>query len=185
MYIQGIFLILRVWVMNGCAVLCLVCNGRLSKLLIYKDMNLRCRSENPVINVSYWDAVDYCEWLNEQMGNQIRLPTEAEWEYACRARTTTAFWYGDEPDHARMHCRQVIPGDANQTKPVGMYEANAWGVKDMHGNVQEWCASEVDESYQGLEQRSAMSDRSNGNARVLRGGSWLYFPDWARSAARD
>jgi formylglycine-generating enzyme required for sulfatase activity len=142
------------------------------------------RADRPVINVSYWDAVDYCEWLSDQTGDQICLPTEAEWEYACRSGTTTAYWYGDEPDHARMHyC--VTPSDLVMTKAVGMYEANAWGVKDMHGNVNEWCASEWDESYQGLEQRSAMSDRSNGNPRVVRGGSWLDGPDRARSAARD
>ncbi|MEW8053003.1 MAG: SUMF1/EgtB/PvdO family nonheme iron enzyme, partial [Candidatus Thiodiazotropha sp.] len=143
------------------------------------------RADRPVINMSYWDAVDYCEWLSTQTGDQIRLPTEAEWEYACRAGSTTAYWYGDEPDHARMHCSEEGYGDAKQTKPVGMYQANTWGLKDMHGNLYEWCASEWDVSYQGLEQRSAMADRTNENPRVLRGGSWFNKPDRARSAARS
>ncbi|MCG8050158.1 MAG: SUMF1/EgtB/PvdO family nonheme iron enzyme [Candidatus Thiodiazotropha endolucinida] len=142
------------------------------------------RADRPVINVSYWDAVDYCEWLSEQTGDQIRLPTEAEWEYACRASATTAYWYGDEPDHGRMHCSKEGLGDAKQTKPVGLYEANSWGFKDMHGNIFEWCASELDNSYQDLEQRSAMTDRTNENCRVLRGGSWWDTPVRARSASR-
>ncbi len=150
------------------------------------------RSDRPVINVSYWDAVDYCEWLSGETGWKIRLPTEAEWEYACRAGTETPFWTGEtiSTEQANYDGNATYGSGEEglyrrKTTPVDLFDPNPWGLHDMHGNVWEWCASEYDESYGGLERLDASRDRSNGAYRVLRGGSWDYQPEWLRSASRS
>ncbi|MEW8027746.1 MAG: formylglycine-generating enzyme family protein [Candidatus Thiodiazotropha sp.] len=147
--------------------------------------------DHPVVNVSYWDAVDYAQWLSEQTGWLCRLPTEAEWEYACRAGTTTPFWTGEtiSTDQANYDgnyaygsgCKGVYN---KRTTPADLYPANTWRLHDMHGNVSEWCASVFDEHYGGKESDDASQDRTNNRLRVLRGGSWTSKPVRARSAAR-
>ena len=165
------------------------------------------RADRPVINVSYWDAVDYCEWLSGETGWKIRLPTEAEWEYACRAGTETPFWTGETISTKQANydghyvygedgvwmLRQLAidlgikPKDVyrKRTTPVDRFDSNPWGLHDMHGNVWEWCASEYDKRYGGRECQDASSDRSNDTKRVLRGGSWHNEPGWLRSASRN
>lgn len=133
------------------------------------------RDDRPVINVSFWDAVDYCEWLSKKSGYKIRLPTEAEWEYACRAGTTTRYSYGDVYDKSLMHIDFDKHAGAFKTMPVKQFPENPWGLYDMHGNVQEWCASFHDSDYSGLETQSSMDDRDDNEARVLRGGSSNMF----------
>ncbi|MFW1678604.1 formylglycine-generating enzyme family protein [Pontibacter sp. JAM-7] len=142
------------------------------------------RGQRPVMHVSYWDAVDFCEWLSEHSEYTYRLPTEAEWEYACRAGTSTRFWYGSQPDLNKMHCSQENIGDAARTLPVGHFPPNPWGLYDTHGNVWEWCASIYNSQYNGAEELDASLDRNDDRDRVLRGGAWLYTQALCRSACR-
>jgi len=149
------------------------------------------RANRPVINVSYWNAVDYCAWLSKETELSVRLPTEAEWEYACRAGTTTPFWTGNSisTDQANYNGNYTC-GDGgkgiyrHKTTPVDMFQPNPWGLFDMHGNVMEWCASEFDEDYGGMELRDASMERWNDSDRALRGGSRNEVPWNLRSAVR-
>ena len=126
------------------------------------------------------------EWLGRQTGKSYRLPSEAEWEYACRAGTTTRYAFGDA----------ITPKDANysesklgKTTEVGAYPPNAWGLHDMHGNVWEWVEDVYHDSYQGAPtDGSAWIDGEGENSsrvRVFRGGSWYRNPRVLRSALRD
>ncbi|WP_299081143.1 SUMF1/EgtB/PvdO family nonheme iron enzyme [uncultured Paraglaciecola sp.] len=124
------------------------------------------RGKRPVINVTYWEALEYCTWLSTVTSSEIRLPTEAEWEYACRAGTTTLYYYGETADTSLMHVNK----EYGKTKPVEQFPPNNWGLYDMHGNVSEWCASEWEKEYLGQEQRIASNDSKK--SRILRGGSW-------------
>ena len=153
---------------------------------------------HPVVNVSWNDAVAYCEWLSKQEGPTYRLPTEAEWEYARRAGSTTDFHNGDDPEQlARVS--NTADGTAKRkhsswnaisaedghvfTAPVGQYRANDFGLCDMHGNVLEWCSD-----WKGDYSAAAQTDPTgpgSGSSRVLRGGSWHGNATLARSAYRD
>jgi formylglycine-generating enzyme required for sulfatase activity len=146
---------------------------------------------HPVVGVSWNDAVVYVDWLSEQTDQQYRLPTEAEWEYACRAGTATPFYFGEtiSTDQANYHGDYVYGNGCKgvyrkKTVEVGQFPANAWGLHDLHGNVWEWTGSEYDEKYEGAELRG-VSDPKSGGPRVLRGGSWNGGPRRLRSAARD
>ena len=134
----------------------------------------------PVNNVSWQDAIGFAAWLSEKSGMKIRLPTEAEWEYAARAGTTTAYFWGDTFAEGYGNYPNSLFG---RRKPVGSFKPNAFGLYDMAGNVWEWTASVYDENYGGGEQRVA--DAGAGGLRVIRGGSWSYGPGRVRSAARD
>jgi formylglycine-generating enzyme required for sulfatase activity len=149
----------------------------------------------PVDSVSWEDAVGFCDRLSRRSGRRVDLPTEAEWEYACRAGTTTVFYFGDSLDGTRANCDgrypfgTAVPGPfLNRPTPVGAYAAEAphpWGLCDMHGNVWQWCRDWYDPDYY---RRSPAVDPvcSDGDrrSRVLRGGSWD-FPAWCcRSAFR-
>ncbi len=148
------------------------------------------RGNQPVINVNWYDAVEYAEWLSARTGQAYRLPTEAEWEYAARAGAETAFWWGDSitTDQANYdgnytcgpHGRKGIY--RKQTVPVDQFQPNPWGLYQVHGNVWEWTASCYDRNYDGTEMRFAGKNESG--ARVLRGGSWGYGPTAVRSATR-
>jgi formylglycine-generating enzyme required for sulfatase activity len=150
------------------------------------------REKRPVINVSYWSAMEYCYWLSKRCGCHIRLPTEAEWEYACRADTTTPFWTGEiiTTEQANFDGNCTYAGSPKgvalgRTSPVDSYPANPWGLHDMHGNVWEWCASVFDEDYNGLELEDAGDDQDELRERVVRGGSWHNVPGGLRSASRN
>lgn len=150
------------------------------------------RDDRPVINITYWEAVEYCVWLRQQTGWPVRLPTEAEWEYACRAGTKTPFSTGETitPDQANFdgHCTyQGSPKGhrLGRTSPVYQFPPNPWGLYDLHGNVWEWCASVYDPNYTGKEQQDACHLRENLNERVVRGGSWYNVPGSLRSASRN
>jgi formylglycine-generating enzyme required for sulfatase activity len=144
------------------------------------------KGENlPVEQVTWFDAVEFCDRLSAHTKRQYRLPSEAEWEYACRAGTTTPFYYGSTitPDLANYD------SEVGQTTPVGQYAyPNAWGLSDMHGNVWEWCADHWDGNYEGAPtDGSAWLDEGaeTDAERVIRGGSWDYNPGYCRSACRN
>ncbi|MFP4055480.1 MAG: formylglycine-generating enzyme family protein [Candidatus Brocadiia bacterium] len=134
----------------------------------------------PVEMVSWNDAKAFCAKLSEMdPSGSYRLPTEAEWEYACRAGTTTRFYWGDEFDPA---CAWVYKRDEG-TNEVGQLEPNDWGLYDMSGNVWELCEDYYAFSYAGAKKIDPQGP-SEGTGRVLRGGSWYYKADSARSANR-
>ncbi len=132
----------------------------------YKKMNL---SDNaPIIGVSWHDAKAYCDWLSEKTGDTYRLPTEAEWEYACRAETTKKWSFGDNEEELEKYA-WYDKNSAGATHIVGTKDPNPWGLCDMHGNVWEWCEDWYDEDK---------------NTKVLRGGSWDSDADRTCSANR-
>lgn len=142
-----------------------------------------------MINVSWLEAERYAAWLSDQTGLRYRLPTEAQWEYAARAGTTTAFYFGSElsTEQANFDGRRTLsrgmPGQfRGQTFPVGQFPGNAWGLFDVHGNVWEWTCSVYLADYAGEEQRCAA--QSDGRSRVVRGGGWSSERADVRSAAR-
>jgi formylglycine-generating enzyme required for sulfatase activity len=137
-------------------------------------------SNNPVEQVSWNDATEFCRRLSAKTGKTFTLPTEAQWECACRAGSTGEFCFGDDTselgDYA-WHSRN----SGGQTHPVGRKKPNAWGLYDMHGNVWEWCQ----DSYGGYKSGSQKNPiGTGGNIRVLRGGSWFNLPGRCRSARR-
>jgi formylglycine-generating enzyme required for sulfatase activity len=155
----------------------------------------RFKGENrPVEQVSWLMAVEFCDRLSQKTGRQYRLPSEVEWEYACRAGTTTPFHFGKTitPELANYNGNDTygagVKGDyRKETTPVGSFGvANAFGLYDMHGNVWEWCADQWHESYEEAptDGRAWLNENDN-QRRVLRGGSWVSSPRYCRSAYRS
>jgi formylglycine-generating enzyme required for sulfatase activity len=155
--------------------------------------------EHPVVNVSWNDAVAFAAWLSRKEGVTYRLPTEAEWEYACRAGTATQYSSGDDPEGLAA-VGNIADGTAKArypdwptiaardgfvyTAPIGRYHPNAWGLYDMHGNVSEWCADGFADDYY---QRSPLDDPQGAEGapdRVYRGGGWYGWPRLHGSALR-
>ena len=134
------------------------------------------RDNRPVINVSWHDAVAYTEWLSEQTGQEYRLPTEAEWEYAARAGTETDYWWGNDIDETKANYYDNL----GHTSEVGDYEPNPFGLYDTAGNVWEWTCSEYESEYNGKEKQCF----TEAIRFVLRGGSWDNVPRNLRSAYR-
>ena len=139
-------------------------------------------AQNPVECVSWGDAVEFCRRLSQKTGKTIRLPTEAEWEYACRAGSKTRFSYGDDDEKLGDYAWYHINSE-NKTHPVGQKKPNAWGLYDMHGNVLEWCADWFAHSYVNAKNQDPQGPDS-GTVRVLRGGYWDYYAMDCRSAYR-
>jgi formylglycine-generating enzyme required for sulfatase activity len=135
--------------------------------------------QQPVVNVSWNEAVAYAQWLSQQTGKHYRLPTEAEWEYACRSGVVgQRYCGGDDVDSVAWY-----DGNSdNKTHAVGQKRANAWDLYDMSGNVWEWTCSEYKDSYDGSEK--TCNNHTDSAQRVVRGGSWLNVPAGVRSAAR-
>jgi formylglycine-generating enzyme required for sulfatase activity len=149
-------------------------------------------SRYPVEEVSWKDAEEFCRHLSQRDGVMYRLPTEAEWEYACRAGTTTAFHFGNVLNGQEANVDGNYPYGTSSKGPhlkrttsVGSYSANNFGLFDMHGNVWEWCADWYDESYYGNSPVEDPAGAASGSHRVLRGGSWLSYARRCRSAFRD
>lgn len=151
------------------------------------------RDEQPVGHVHWTEAEAYCAWLSEQSGGVFRLPTEAEWEYACRAGTETVRYWGD--DDASMGQYENVRGRTGDaafafeyghaaettdgykvTAPVGSFKPNVWGLHDMIGNAVEWCSDWYDESYYENSPAVDPTGPLSGQYRVLRGGSWNDVP---------
>ena len=142
------------------------------------------RGRRPVINVSWRDAVAYVEWLSARTGKRYRLPSEAEWEYAVRAGTETAYSWGNKIGRNRANCYGCgSQWDGKQTAPVGSFSANAWGLHDMHGNVWERVQDCWNGNYQGTPRDGSAWERGDCSRRVLRGGSWNSSPPWVLRAA--
>ncbi len=140
------------------------------------------RGNQPVIDISWLDAVAYTEWLSKQTGQIYRLPTEAEWEYAARGGESTAYWWGNEIGQNNAACNGCgSQWDNKQTAPVGSFSANKYGLYDVHGNVWEWTCSFYVEHYNGTEN---YCESNNDGVRVLRGGAWNSSPNILRSALR-
>jgi formylglycine-generating enzyme required for sulfatase activity/uncharacterized protein with von Willebrand factor type A (vWA) domain len=138
----------------------------------------------PVESVSWEDAVQFCERLSQLTGVQFRLPTEAEWEYACRAGTTTEYCFGDDEKQLGEYA-WYGNNSGNQTHPVGQKLPNKFGLYDMHGNVWEWCQDLWHENYQDAPtDGSAWLSGGNSGLRVLRGGAWYGNSSYCRSAYR-
>ncbi|MCX7114179.1 MAG: SUMF1/EgtB/PvdO family nonheme iron enzyme [Proteobacteria bacterium] len=151
------------------------------------------RDNRPVIYVSWHDAQAYCAWLSEQTGCGYRLPSEAEWEYACRAGTQTPFSFGGNitPEQVNYYDTNPYAGDKKgqyrkKTVPVQSLPPNAWGLYEMHGNVWEWVQDAWHSDYQGAPtDGSVWESAETGAGRVLRGGSWDFGAGGCRSAFRN
>ena len=149
----------------------------------------------PVETVSYDDAMAFCKKLSDlppekASGRKYRLPTEAEWEYCCRAGTSTPFHFGQELNGTQANCDGNFPYGTTEkgpylekTSPVGSYPANAWGLYDMHGNVWEWCQ----DRYDSYPKQSVADPRGPevGSGCVFRGGGWSFVAANCRSAIRS
>ena len=143
------------------------------------------RDNRPVVNVNWIEATAYANWFGEQIHMQCRLPTEAEWEYAARGDTLTAYPWGDEPGSNNANCDGCgSQWDGKESAPVGSFAANAFGLYDMPGNVWEWACSNWRDQFDGSEQ-SCNDDINDKQYRVLRGGSWLNSPVDLRASARN
>lgn len=157
---------------------------------------------HPVERVSWHDAIEFCARLRQHTGRPYRLPTEAEWEYACRANTTTPFHFGPTltTNLANYRGTDWSTGDnqysgtynggpqgtfREQTTPVGSFDvANAFGLYDMHGNVWEWCQDTWHPNYDGAPTDGSAWTTGDSTYRVLRGGSWINGPADCRAARR-
>ncbi len=143
------------------------------------------RGNRPVIHVSWEDAQSYVRWLSARTGKPYRLLSESEWEYVARAGTETAYSWGDNIGENRANCDGCgSQWDDKMTAPVGSFAANAWGVYDMHGNVQEWVEDCYNDSYEGAPTDGSAWTREGSSVRVIRGGSGLRGPGALRSAYR-
>ena len=151
--------------------------------------------QRPVEQVSWHDAMEFCNRLSQRFGRRYTLPSEAQWEYACRAGTTAPFHFGDTiTSKLANYDASVSYGDGptgeyrQQTTAVVSFPANGWGLYDMHGNVWEWCTDHWHDTYEGAsEDEQPWIDESAGknHARLLRGGAWVRSPKDLRSASRS
>ncbi len=166
----------------------------------WKNPGFAQTDDHPVVLVSWNDARAFCKWLSGKEKKEYRLPTEAEWEYACRAGTKTAYANGDDPE-GLVRLGNIADASAREkftgwtlgikgkdgfavTAPVGSFEPNAWGLYDMHGNVWEWCLDFYDPRGYARESQKGPTGPASGTARVQRGGGWSSAAPRCRSAAR-
>ena len=141
---------------------------------------------HPVVCVSWEDAQAYVDWLREKTGEAYRLLSESEWEYVARAGTQTRYEWGDEVGSERANCDGCgSRWDNRQTAPVGQFEANRFGLHDVHGNVWEWVEDCWNGSYAGAPADGSAWRSGNCDRRVLRGGSWYDGPRYLRAAVRN
>jgi len=165
----------------------------------WKNTGFPQTDEHPVVNVTWNDAVAFCDWLSRKEGKRYRLPTEAEWECACRGGTRTMYSNGDDPERltevgnvadasakAKFGDLDAVRGDDGFifTAPFGLFGANAYGFHDMHGNVSEWCQDWYGDNYYAYAPVDNPSGTETGRFRVYRGGAWNDPPVFCRSADR-
>ena len=138
------------------------------------------RGEQPLINVSYWEARQYCFWLNSKQRDYIyRLPTELEWEFVCRAGADSIHWKQGDAGNARKQRRTCV--HTGRDFLVGLLPTNPWGLFDMHGNIWEWCASDADKQ---LNTEDIAAQSSKGRFLAYRGGAWYQVSSFLRSVYR-
>ena len=143
------------------------------------------RGRRPAIYVSWEDARTYVDWLSRETGEYYRLLSEAEWEYAARAGTTTRYHWGDDIGRNRANCNSKYCGDSwDYTAPVGSFVANGFGLHDVHGNVWEWVEDCWNESYAGAPSDGSAWLSGKCAQRVMRGGAWGNRPGQLRAAIR-
>jgi formylglycine-generating enzyme required for sulfatase activity len=140
--------------------------------------------DHPVENVTWHEAKRFCEVLSQREGRKYRLPTEAEWEYACRAGSRTPYWFGSDARDLGPFAWFAENSD-KRTRPVGTRQANVWGLHDMYGNVGEWCSDYYDRAYYKSKIGQDPQGPDRGEYRVWRGGSWDSYSGKCRSATRD
>jgi len=165
----------------------------------WKTLPFTQQNTAPVVAVSWYDAKAFCDWLSKKEKAKYRLPTEAEWEFACRAGSNTPFSNIDRVEElpkianvADATLRKLIPGITSAkgsdpfayTAPTGRLAANPLGLFDMHGNAAEWCADRFDDGYYGRSPAENPPGPNQGNERVIRGGSWADYPVDCRVSAR-
>lgn len=166
----------------------------------WRNTGFERTDEHPVVNVTWNDAVAFCDWLSRKEGKTYRLPTEAQWEYACRAGTTTRYYGGDDPETLAqagnvadatfktrfLGWKEAINASDGYTftAPVRQFRPNAFGLYDMHGNAWQWCADWYGAGYGDASQFNDPTGPALGSYRVYRGGSWLGVPWYCRSASR-
>jgi formylglycine-generating enzyme required for sulfatase activity len=143
------------------------------------------KGRRPVIDVSWHDAKEYVAWLSRKTGKAYRLLSEAEWEYAARAGTTTRYAFGDTISRSQAQFSEGLWGSAKQTVEVGTFAANVWGLHDMHGNVWEWVEDNWHPEYLGGPLDGSVWQEGDVSLRLLRGGSWNFAPGGLRSAGRN
>ncbi|MFZ1936493.1 MAG: formylglycine-generating enzyme family protein [Thermoguttaceae bacterium] len=177
------------------------CRGRDVKFN-WRNPGFKQTDDQPVLNVTWNDATAFCKWLSRKEGKTYRLPTEAEWEYACRAGTTTRYSNGDDPaalaevanvgdDRGRTtfpHVQELdLPKDGplKFTVAVGKFPPNRFGLCDMHGNVWEWCSDWYAADYYARSPVDDPTGPATGKLHVRRGGAWHSFPLWARASFRN
>ena len=139
----------------------------------------------PVEQVTWQQSVAFCQKLSVLAGQPYRLPSEAEWEYACRAGTITPYHFGTVASRTVANYYVYDSSQPRQATAVGSFSANAFGLYDMHGNVEEWCADEFHSSYTGAPTNGSAWVSGKNNSYVVRGGSWAIDPGYCRSANRD
>jgi formylglycine-generating enzyme len=166
----------------------------------WRDVGFEQTDDHPVVDISWNDAIAFCKWLSRKEGQTYRLPTEAEWEYACRAGTTTRYYSGNDPESlarvgnvADAAAKTKFP-DWNGTikasdgyiftSPAGSFQPNAFGLYDMHGDAWQWCSDWYGEEYYATSPKDDPIGPDSGGGRVIRGGSWNSRPTLARSAER-
>jgi formylglycine-generating enzyme required for sulfatase activity len=157
------------------------------------------RDDHPVVNVSWDDATAFCNWLSKKDRKTYRLPTEAEWEYACRGGTTDLYYFGDDPEMLTKFENVLdssgffefgfsalrTPDGHALVAPLASFRANPFGLYDMLGNVSEWCQDWHSEEYYRLSPAVDPLGPTSGAKRVVRGGSWAAYPVACRCAFRD
>jgi formylglycine-generating enzyme required for sulfatase activity len=166
----------------------------------WKTWGTNQSDNHPVVNLTWNDCSRFCEWLSKTESKRYRLPSEAEWEYACRARSKTRFFFGDDPakltqfgniaDKALKSKWAELKGSETSdhyamTCPVGQFPGNAFGLYDMHGNAWEWCADWYGEDYYSHSSARDPTGPQSGTYRVARGGSWCNSPTSCRTAHRE
>jgi formylglycine-generating enzyme required for sulfatase activity/uncharacterized protein with von Willebrand factor type A (vWA) domain len=166
--------------------------SRIERELNPNPSDFKGDDNRPVENVSWEEAVEFCQRLSRETGRDYRLATEAEWEYACRAGTSTPFCFGKtitgklaSYDSSQIYLNESKGKEQKKTMPVGNFPPNAFGLYDMHGNVLEWCLDHWHDNYQDAPiDGSAWISSDNDARHVVRGGSWDFIPRNCRSATR-
>ena len=143
--------------------------------------NFKGDEQRPIEQVSWNNAVEFCKKLSQQTGKEYRLPSEAEWEYACRAGTTTKYYFGDDITSDLANYGRNV----GETTAVGKYPPNAFGLYDMHGNVWEWCQDNWHDNYENAPTDGSAWVTEKSSIKVIRGGSWGDNPPFCRSAFRN